>query len=894
MAGHSNAAWSGHPPSAVAGGGNIVVASPATNPGIKVSFNNTPQAADDLFTAGQTLLTEDNFASLGLVLLNVMANDSGGNAKSLYSVDDGINSAGPSGDLLVQDAIGVANYSLHGATIKITAGGQISYDAGTLDAGFAASLQSLAAGEVASDSFTYAIRLGNGTLSWATATVQIAGVNDKAAIGGDAAGEVTEDTTLTASGTLTVTDADHGQSHAQTATGAASAAGWGTYSVDADGHWSYAVNNAAVQFLGANDTRSDSFTVRSFDGTASQLVTITIHGNNDGPLITSAAQSGTVSEGDDGSSRSASGLVTFSDADLSDTHTLSISVAASRGTASVDADGTWHYTVNDSGAIDALAAGQHQADSFVVQVDDHHGGLASQTVHIDIVGTNDAPDLQGAVPTGQVFADDSLTLSAAMAFGDVDLSDSHSVTFTPLGNNYIGTFTPVIASDSTGSGHGSVGLTYRLTLAEFQAAGGQVPDHQDYRVTIDDHHGGTSSQVVSIPLAQILSDNQGDGGGGGPNHAPTVIFSTADAFPASVLDDPSVSSLHTNGFLDFTDPDSNDPHHVQLFADPANWGTLNGSLASDTPSSGGQGQVQWQYAVDESKARPLAGGESHIDHFLFRIFDSHGDFANKQVNVSVSGGDEPPVIEGSSNITVHASAGGPINLAGSIIFDDADLSDTHHLGFPPSPDGFGGTFTANIVHDTVQGAGGQLDWSYTLDPSGLKYLGEGDSVSTTFPVTIYGNNDALVALGVPVNGPGMSTTGNITIVIDGTNDDPYFRNPPSSISESPSLNSNFGVHRADNIGFGDFDNNDTHIAFAQFDAAASSTATEIGHFAASVTDDATGGTNVNGVIHWTYDASTSDFANMAAPIREVYDIVLQDNHGGQTIQQFTVNLSPHP
>src|SRR5207248_2130106 len=101
---------------------------------------------------------------------------------------------------------------------------------------------------------------------------------------------------------------------------------------------------------------SDSFTVKVGDGhggVATQVVNITVTGTNDAPVITSAAQSGAVSEGDDlpPASMSASGLVTFSDVDTSDTHTLSVSVAAGHGTAGVDADGTWHYTVADAGAV---------------------------------------------------------------------------------------------------------------------------------------------------------------------------------------------------------------------------------------------------------------------------------------------------------------------------------------------------------------------------------------------------------------------------------------------------------------------------------------------------------------------------------------------------------------
>ena len=56
-------------------------------------FNDTPQAKDDEFA-----LTEDN---LTVVYLSVTANDDlGGNAKGLWSVDNGVNAA----DLLTEDA----------------------------------------------------------------------------------------------------------------------------------------------------------------------------------------------------------------------------------------------------------------------------------------------------------------------------------------------------------------------------------------------------------------------------------------------------------------------------------------------------------------------------------------------------------------------------------------------------------------------------------------------------------------------------------------------------------------------------------------------------------------------------------------------------------------------
>ena len=59
-----------------------------------------------------------------------------------------------------------------------------------------------------------------------------------------------------ASGTLSVADVDDGQAHAAAAAGSSALGSW---SVGADGHWSYAVNNAAVQHLALGATAADSF-----------------------------------------------------------------------------------------------------------------------------------------------------------------------------------------------------------------------------------------------------------------------------------------------------------------------------------------------------------------------------------------------------------------------------------------------------------------------------------------------------------------------------------------------------------------------------------------------------------------------------------------------------------
>jgi VCBS repeat-containing protein len=364
-----------------------------------------------------------------------------------------------------------------------------------------------------------------------------------------------------------------------------------------------------------------------------------------------------------------------------------------------------------------------------------------------------------------------------------------------------------------------------------------------------------------------------------------------------VWDNPAQTTLTTNGIIDFQDPDAHDPHHVQVLAAPGNWGQLNWHL-SDTSDSGGHGQLQWDYLVNESVVRPLAAGESHADHLTFRIFDSTGNFVDKPVTVWDFGSDEPPIVQAPNPIVVNVSAGQPISTSGTFSFTDADRSDTHHVEFFGTGDGgFGnGQFSATLLHDTVNGSGGLVQWNFNLDPSGLQYLGAGETASATWVVNIVGNNDALVALGVPINGPGMSTTENVTFVVNGVNDLPYFRTAPVTLSETPfqaSPGSAFGVHHSDNIGFGDPDMHDTHFVFAQFNAQQSNTP-QLGHLAVSLQGDTTGGINVNGIVHYDYDYNSNVFNYADLPAygnaHQVYDIVLQDNHGGQTVQSFTIDL----
>ena len=69
------------------------MATQTTGGGSIKSFGNAPQAQADTYSTTEDA-TNGVIAGTHVVLFNVMANDSGGNAKSLFSLDNGTVSAG--------------------------------------------------------------------------------------------------------------------------------------------------------------------------------------------------------------------------------------------------------------------------------------------------------------------------------------------------------------------------------------------------------------------------------------------------------------------------------------------------------------------------------------------------------------------------------------------------------------------------------------------------------------------------------------------------------------------------------------------------------------------------------------------------------------------------------
>ena len=134
----------------------------------------------------------------------------------------------------------------------------------------------------------------------------------------------------------------------------------------------------------------------------SHTITVTITGTNDAPKI--SAISGDVTE-DGTTAASGSVMDHVTDADVSDSHTVSyagdqdmtgdsITLDGTYGKITINKDGTYEYKLNnDADNVQQLAKDQTVTDTFKVTVTDgHDGGTAEQDIVITVHGTNNTPE----------------------------------------------------------------------------------------------------------------------------------------------------------------------------------------------------------------------------------------------------------------------------------------------------------------------------------------------------------------------------------------------------------------------------------------------------------------------------------------------------------------------
>ncbi|WP_269085267.1 VCBS domain-containing protein [Aliivibrio fischeri] len=621
-----------------------------------------------------------------------------------WSVD---NNAGTYGSIVIDPATGLWTYSIDNSL---------------------PATQALTEGESVEDKFTVTVDDGQGGTDTIEIIITVVGTNGVPIIGGDTVGEVTEDTTLTTTGTLTATDEDATSSFNWNIVGSDTGT-YGKFTLDAStGVWLYTLDNDAAQSLGAGDDPiKEYYTVELSDGAGgviTETVEITINGTNDKPELSGQAL-GSVKED---SIETTEGQLIVDDVDLTDTHTWSVEPATGKyGSIVVDANGKWTYTIDNSlDVTQQLAEGESGEDRFVVTVDDGQGGTEQKEIVISLEGTNDLPSVVDSNDTGTVTEDGVQTISDTLSVEDVDLADTH---------NWF-----VIGADESKLGNFSIDAvtgewTYILKNDEAQLLAKDETVIESFVVVVGDGNNGYAQHTVEVTIV-------------GTNDRPEITGRTTGTAVEDII--PTATGALTAVDVDFTDT------HTWLVD-----GGGIGKYGTMTVDANGN----WVYALDPSNpnTQALAENQQEFETFTIAVDDGNGGQNAIVITVEILGTNDAPIIGGKTSRTIIEDD--QASVSGQLTDGDVDLTDTHTWTLLTDPKGIFGSMSLD--------ANGK--WTYTIDNSSPLTQGllEGQTVKEKFIIQVEDQYGAI-------------DTVEVTVKVKGTNDVPELSGDLSGVVEEDS------------------------------------------------------------------------------------------------------------
>ena len=549
-----------------------------------------------------------------------------------------------------------------------------------------------------------------------TIHITITGTNEAPVInGGELTLEATEDTAITVGDKLNVSDdrvnegnlsysVAAGEGAASSNAGNMAAGQYGTLFINADGTYSYQLNNQmqAVQELGEDsEPLEETFTifVKDQDGAeVAKTITVTINGTNDAPVLSLDKPVLTIKEGTDAP---VTGNASATDVDKDDTLSYGLkegTLSEETGEYAYETDYGTFYINKETGAYrfelnNTLDAVKNLRPTDVVDakvtvvVDDGHGGVTEKELTVHIKGSDSVPEItdEGSLAIDVAEEPESTAEKTIAAEGwDSGPDGTHD---DPL--HYAAQGAQPVTIDGqvwqmvTGK-YGTLYLDpktgkyrYELTEDMNHLADGETVTESFDKITIADSTGNKITETITVTI-------------NGTNDAPELSVSQ----PAGNL----------SGIVTIKDVDTTDTHDVTfeglqnaagtpLSVDLATLAQEGGTTTVDVYDANGTliGKLELVYSKGTGTNDSLAytftpdkgylnslpvNGSQDID-FSITVSDKHdGTDTTGGLHFNVSNENDAPVIDDDQS---QGPAEG--NKTGTLVFSDADARDTHSVTF---------------------------------------------------------------------------------------------------------------------------------------------------------------------------------------------------------------------
>ena len=763
-------------------------------------------------------------------LLTVAVSDTGTTNANLLLNDidiDGdtltISQVGATADSLAAANVGTAIDGGNGGTFTLHADGSWEFNPGT-------SFDDLALGATRTTSVVYTASDGNGATAMATLTVTVSGAHDGLTPTADA-GATTENSVVTvaanAAGTngvnagllrndneldgdgLTITRIIGGV--IANPGSPAVARGGGTFTINADGAWSFDPG-AAFDDLTTGESRTTSVEYRVSDGDGGRgaaTLTVTVSGVNDAPTVVddrgTTAENTALRVAADAvgvAGANAGLLLNDSDIDSDDLSISQVTGAANRvgmatagsggGLFTINTDGSWRFEPGT--AFDDLADGKTRTTSVAYTVSDEDGGSTAATLTVTVTGTNDgltANDDVGTTTentqltvaddaTGTTNAD-SATINADLLLNDVDI-DGDDLTITEVGGE-----SSSVGKATDGSDGGSFtidskgGWTFdpdgdfdnlapgvaKTTSVVYTASDGSLTDTATLTVT-----------VTGVNDAPTAGD---DAGGTAENTSLTVAANAA-----------GVDGVNAGLLRNDSDPNGDDLIISRVFG---RIGSQDESGNPGSPREGGNGgsftiNADGSWSFDPgTDFDNLAAGKTRTTTVSYTLSDGNGGRDTATLTVTVTGendgltaNDDTGATAENTKLTIADDATGTIvtNDDGSttttnadLLLNDVDIDTADILTISEV-----GGKAANVGTATTGSNGG----SFTIESNGSWEFNPGtdfDDLAADVTKTtsvVYTATDG-----------SFTDTATLTVTVTGENDAPVAANDVGATAENTPL-----------------------------------------------------------------------------------------------------------